>query len=74
MRAMFRLRDPVIAICPLSEDRGTLVKVPPDAVIEVVGEPENSGLVDVLWDGRPIQVFMQDIKAHGDAINVARTG
>jgi hypothetical protein len=39
------------------------VTIPADAVIEVVSRPrlDNTRMVDVLWEGRPLTMFVQDI-------------
>jgi hypothetical protein len=70
MRVMFRLREAIIAIPSLRESL-TIITVPHGAVLEVVGEPQKSGLVEALWEGRKIAVFMRDIETRGDAIKAA---
>jgi hypothetical protein len=44
-------------------DRGVTVIIPADAIIEVVSGPrlDNTRMVDVLWEGRPLSMFVQDI-------------
>jgi|HubBroStandDraft_6_1064221.scaffolds.fasta_scaffold438822_1 hypothetical protein len=73
MRARFRLREAIIAIPALRQSL-TIITVPRDVVLEVVGEPQKSGLVEVLWDGRPIAVFVRDIESRGEAIEVSSAG
>jgi hypothetical protein len=70
MRAMFRLREAIIAIPSLPESL-TIITVPRGAVLEVVGEPQKSGLVEALWEGRQIAVFTRDIETRGDSIKAA---
>ena len=52
----------------------TIITVPRGAVLEVVGEPQKSGLVEALWEGRQIAVFMRDIETRGDSIKAATAG
>jgi len=73
MRAMVRLREAIIAIPSLPQSL-MIVTVPHGAVVEVVGEPQKSGLVEVLWEGRPIAVFIRDIESRGELVAVAKTG
>jgi len=74
MHGLFRLREAIIALHPKPEERLSIITVPHDAVLEVVGEPQNSGLVEVLWEGRPIAVFIRDIESRGELIKVVKTG
>jgi hypothetical protein len=73
MRARFRLREAIIAIPSLRQSL-TIITVPRDVVLEVVGEPQKSGLVEVLWEGRPIAVFVRDIESRGELIKAAKAG
>jgi hypothetical protein len=74
MGTMFRLREPIIAILPLSGQRGTLVPVPREAILEIAGEPQKSGLVDLLWEGKRIAAFLQDLESRGEPINICKAG
>lgn len=73
MRTRFRLREAIIAVPSLRQSL-TIITVPHGAVLEVVGEPQKSGLVEALWEGRQIAVFMRDIETRGDAIKAATAG
>jgi hypothetical protein len=73
MRGMFKLREAIIAIPSLRESL-TIITVPRDVVLEVVGDPQKSGLVEVLWEGRHIAVFIRDIESRCDLIKVAKAG
>ena len=74
MPAMFRLREAIVAVHTASSESLTIFTVPRGAVIKVMGEPQKSGLVDVLWNGRRIAVFLQDIESRGEVIEVASAG
>jgi hypothetical protein len=73
MRAIFRLREAIVAV-PVSNQALTIVTVPRDAMLEVMGEPQKSGLVEVLWEGRHIAVFVQDIESRGELVEIAKAG
>jgi hypothetical protein len=72
MCAVFRLREAIAALRPTSEESLTIFTVPRDVVLQVIGEPETSGLVELLWEGRRIKAFMQDIESRGELIEVAK--
>jgi hypothetical protein len=38
------------------------VTVPVGAMLKLAGEPQQSGLVDVLYDGRVVAMFLRDIE------------
>jgi hypothetical protein len=73
MRGMFKLREAIIAIPSLRESL-TIITVPRGVVLEVVSDAQKSGLVEVLWEGRHVAVFIQDIESRCDPIKVARAG
>ena len=70
MLGMFRLREAIIGVPSLRESL-TIITVPRGAVLEVVGEPQKSGLVEALWEGRQIEVFMRDIETCCDSTKAA---
>jgi hypothetical protein len=74
MATMVRLQEPIIAIHPLLEGSQTLTAIPRYAVLEVVGEPQKSGLVEALWEGQHITVFMRDLESRGELVEVVTTG
>jgi|HubBroStandDraft_4_1064222.scaffolds.fasta_scaffold1452929_1 hypothetical protein len=73
MSAMFKLREPTVAVHIPSSESLTIFTVPRGA-IKPMGEPEKSGLVEAVWNGRRIAVFLQDIESRGAAIQVASAG
>jgi hypothetical protein len=74
MPAMFKLREAIVAVRTPSSESLTIFTVPRGAVIKVMGEPQKSGLVEAIWDGRRIAVFIQDIESRGESVEVASTG
>ena len=71
MPALVKLREAIVAVHTPSSESLTIFTVPRGAVIKVMGEPEKSGLVEAVWDGRRIAVFIQDIQSRGESIQVA---
>lgn len=45
-----------------------LVTVHKGALIEVSGDSQPSGLVDVIYDGRIVMMFQQDIEDRGERV------
>jgi hypothetical protein len=58
----FRIVTALIGV-DYTGDRGVTVIIPADAIIEVVSGPrlDNTRMVDVLCEGRPLSMFIQDI-------------
>jgi hypothetical protein len=58
----FRIVTALIGV-DYTGDRGVTVIIPADAIIEVVSGPrlDNTRMVDVLWEGIPLSMFVQDI-------------
>jgi hypothetical protein len=71
MLGMFRLREAIVAVRSSSEENQTTITVPHGAVLKILGEPRKSGLVEVLWNGRRIAVYLQDIKSRGELVGKA---
>ena len=70
MNVRYRLNSPTMAVEPEggSDGRMHFVTIPADALLNVVGEPQQSGLVDVLFEGRVVAMFLRDIKDRGERI------
>jgi hypothetical protein len=74
MLGMFKLREAIVAVHTPTSESLTIFTVPRGAVIKVMGEPQKSGLVEAVWNGRRIAVFIQDIESRGESVEVASTG
>ncbi|HEV2689194.1 MAG TPA: hypothetical protein VGV35_11585, partial [Bryobacteraceae bacterium] len=68
----YRVREPFLAIRDDPPHQFTFVTLLPGSIIAVKGEPQRSGLVDVLHEGNILGAFMRDIlsrcervQAHG---------
>ena len=49
--------------------RRTAISIPVGATVSVVSEPNNGdGIVDVLWEGRTIAMFLVDLQSRGTEI------
>ena len=44
------------------------VTVPAGALLTLAGEPQQSGLVDVLFEGRVVAMFLRDLQDRGERI------
>ncbi len=56
MRESYRLNSPVVGYAR------ALIHIPAGALIEFVPPNVELGLIDVLWEGRSVAVFIQDIR------------
>ena len=63
-----RILNPTIAVFP-EEGRHVAGTVPADAIIEVDSEAfDGDRLVDVIWDGRRVMMFTQDLRTRSELI------
>jgi hypothetical protein len=77
-RVRCKLSEPVTAVeleehpgSSLKSPTDTVVRIPPDAVIELEGPVAPSGLINVVWDGHAFSVFYEDLKASGQVTETA---
>jgi hypothetical protein len=68
--AKYTLFKRVFGFC--RRDRA-ITTLPIGAEIQVL-HPLRSGMVDVLWEGRPVAVFVQDLEASGTVADGPRIG
>jgi hypothetical protein len=65
----FRLSSPTMGV-----ERGgsngqmKFVTIPAGGLLKVVGDPQQSGLVDVCFEGRIVAMFLQDLEDRGERI------
>jgi hypothetical protein len=62
--ATFRLNSPTIALFP-EEGRQVAHTIPQGAVIQVK-TLEGDHLIEVVWEGKTVLMFAQDIRARGE--------
>jgi hypothetical protein len=66
----YRLRTATLGV--LSEPARVAVTLPTDAVLTVAGPNGTSErMIDVLWDGRVIAIFVIDLQERGEIIHPA---
>ena len=59
----------------MAGSKRTAVEIPAGAIIKVVSDPDNGGgVLDVLWDGRIISMFLVDVEARGTEITDRTAG
>ena len=58
----FRVTTALLGVDSTGE-HGVTVIIPADAIIQVLSAPrlDDTQMVDVLWEGRPFTMFVQDI-------------
>lgn len=68
MTVEYRLNSPTMAIEPEggSDGRMHFVIIPAGALLTLAGEPQQSGLVDVLFEGRVVAMFLRDLQERGE--------
>jgi hypothetical protein len=70
----FRLGRATLAL-EINDGTRKAVTVPIDSIIKVVSGPKNGdGLVDILWDERPLAMFEVDVNVRGTEITDQSAG
>ncbi len=71
----FRLERATLAVENNTEGRRKAVTVPVGSIIKVVAGPNNGdGMVNVLWDGRVLEMFAVDVDVRGTEIHEQSAG
>ena len=65
----FRLNAPTLGILSGDGER-IAVQLPKDAIVEVTSgpRPDDQRMVDVVWEGKALAMFAQDIRDRGDQV------
>jgi hypothetical protein len=61
----YLLCEAIVAIRPAAGGGPAIVTLPSGAVLKVAGGQADSGLVDCLWNGETISLFIQDLRKRG---------
>jgi hypothetical protein len=69
MSVHYHVRSPFIAIKPL-DDGYTIITIPNGCTIEIFGQVQRSGLVDVAFEGQTVAVFMRDIEGRAGRLSL----
>ena len=65
----YQLKSPTMAVeRGGSNGRMQFVTVPEGTMLELVGEPQQSGLIDVCFEGRVVAMFLRDVEDRGEKI------
>ena len=69
----FRLKTATVGIEKVDDER-VAVLVPADIIIEVTGGPRPSDMrmVDVLWEGKALVMFLEDVQNRGEDVTEQR--
>lgn len=68
MSVRYHVLSPFIAIKPL-EDGYKIITIPTGCTIEISGEVQRSGLIDVVFEGETVAVFLRDIDGRAEQLN-----
>ena len=65
----FRLNAPTLGILSGDGER-IAVEIPKDAIVEVISgpRPDDQRMVDVVWEGKALAIFAQDIRDRGEQV------
>ena len=69
----YRLGQPIAAVKRDGIGRKQITTLPAEAVVTVLTDPDNSGFVDVRWEGREYFMFLLDLKERAVRIEDAET-
>lgn len=75
-RVRYRLSKPVRAVkmqehpgSSLRNPTGTLIEIPVNAVVELEGMADASGLSNVFWNGEAFAIFYEDLEENGQIVD-----
>ena len=52
------------------DGKPTAIVVPADAIIEELSEIPETNRIDILWNGKVLTMFVQDVRERGEEIRV----
>jgi hypothetical protein len=74
----YKVRQPLQAVklaehpgSSLRDPTGTLVLIPADVVVELEGGVDESGLINVVWNGEAFSVFHEDLREKATPVGAA---
>jgi hypothetical protein len=69
--SQYRMDTPTLGIVSLSDGHRIPIIIPRDAVVTVVGMPNDDRMIDVVWQGSTATIFAQDLAARGIKVESA---
>ena len=76
-RQAFRLKTPTLGTISSDDGHRVAVTIPQNAIVTVCNGPldnnhlDNNHMVDVLWEGKTIMMFTQDLRNRGERVDGA---
>ena len=69
---LYTLGQPLsaVAVSP-AEANKTIIVIPDGAVVEIPHDAPESGLVQAIWEGNPIEIFVEDVRDRGYTVHTA---
>ena len=65
----YRIKRSAMALF-VEGDRRTVRSVPAEAIVTLEDETvDNNGLVKVMWEGKPVMMFTDDLRRHAQKID-----
>jgi hypothetical protein len=55
----------------LRDPTGTLVQIPAQVIVEIESSVEQSGLINILWNGEVFSVFNEDLQEKAEPVSTA---
>jgi hypothetical protein len=71
---LYTLGQPLSAVVfsPV-QSKKTIIFIPEGAVVEIPHDAPESGLVQAIWEGESIEVFVEDVRDRGCKVHAARS-
>jgi hypothetical protein len=71
-RQTFRLKTPTLGIVPSDDGHRVAMTVPQDAIVTLIdGGLDGDRMVDMLWEGKTVTMFTQDLRTRGERVDGA---
>jgi len=69
----FKISRETIAIETQADGRRVAIHVPQGEIVKVISgpRPDDKRMVDILWDGRTLVIFADDIQLRGEEVKAA---
>ena len=64
----YRVLKPLLAIRHEPGEAAVFITIAPGSLITLEGEVEETGFVDVLYEGRVVKVYMRDIEGGAERV------